>query len=66
MRRLRWKISPEKAFNLPTEVIVIATLIGKALFTLIAVKLGEEPDPLREPEEPLDRILRYEELEANE
>jgi hypothetical protein len=34
--------------------------------TLIAVKLGEEPDPLREPEEPLDRILRYEELEADE
>ena len=31
--------------------------------TLIAVKLGEEPDPVREPEEPIDRQARYEELE---
>lgn len=30
--------------------------------TLIAPKLGEEPDPLREPIEPLDREARYEEL----
>ena len=34
--------------------------------THIAVKMGEEPNPAREPEEPLDRILRYEELEAND
>lgn len=30
--------------------------------TLIAVKLGEEPDPIREPEEMIDRQARYEEL----
>ena len=30
--------------------------------TLIAPKLGGEPDPLREPIEPLDRESRYEEL----
>ena len=31
--------------------------------TLIAMKLGEDPDPIREPEEPIDRQARYEELE---
>ena len=30
--------------------------------TLIAPKLGEEPDPIRAPLEPLDRQSRYEEL----
>ena len=29
--------------------------------TLIAAKLGEEPDPIREPQEPIDREARYEE-----
>ena len=43
-----------------------ASGIAYSCETLIAVKLGEEPDPLREPEEPLDRLLRYEELDADE
>jgi len=30
--------------------------------TLIAAKLGEEPDPIRYPEEPIDREGRYEEI----
>lgn len=30
--------------------------------TLIAAKLGEEPDPIRYPEEPIDREARYEEI----
>ncbi len=30
--------------------------------TLIAAKLGEEPDPVRSPEEPIDREARYEEI----
>ena len=30
--------------------------------TLIAAKLGEEPDPVRYPEEPIDREARYEEI----
>ncbi|MDE0888126.1 MAG: hypothetical protein OSA40_01570 [Phycisphaerales bacterium] len=29
--------------------------------TLIAGKLGEEPDPIRQPQEPIDREARYEE-----
>ena len=34
--------------------------------TLVAMKLGEDPNPVREPEEPLDRQARYEELEDDE
>ncbi len=30
--------------------------------TLMAAKLGEEPDPIRYPEEPIDREARYEEI----
>ncbi len=30
--------------------------------TLIAGKLGEEPDPIRIPQEPIDREARYEEV----
>jgi hypothetical protein len=30
--------------------------------TLIAAKLGDEPDPIRNPEEPIDREARYEEI----
>lgn len=30
--------------------------------TLIAAKLGDEPDPIRYPEEPIDREARYEEI----
>ena len=30
--------------------------------TMIAVKTGEEPDPIREPEEEIDRLSRWEEI----
>ena len=34
--------------------------------TLVAMKLGEDPNPIREPEEPIDRQARYAELEEDE
>jgi len=35
-----------------------------AIETRIAEKRGDEPDPVREPSEPLDRLLRIEERQA--
>lgn len=49
-----------------TATVAHSSGLEYACETLIAVKLGEEPNPVREPEEPLDRILRYEELEADD
>lgn len=48
----------------PYEVLAVVTHdTGRSYEceTLIAAKLGEEPDPIREPQEPIDREARYEE-----
>jgi len=48
----------------PYEVLAVVTHDTGRTYeceTLIAAKLGEEPDPIREPQEPIDREARYEE-----
>ena len=48
----------------PYEVLAVVTHDTRRTYeceTLIAAKLGEEPDPIREPQEPIDREARYEE-----
>ncbi len=45
-----------------TAIVTHETGREFACETLIAAKLGEEPDPIRNPEEPIDREARYEEI----
>jgi hypothetical protein len=55
--------------GVPSRVIArIRHLNGEQWFaeTLIADKLGEEPDPVRMPDEPVDREGRYREEEEQE